>query len=402
MNKKITSLKSVVKSQKQKISSNCEEMLLKTFSEVPQALTRRMIMCKNHGKRFKYSEETISFALTLQFYSSKAYDYARKIFNFNLPHQAKIRKWYGKVSAEPGFTKPAFAALNYKVIEAEKLGSKVVLFDSENNAISWKYIVYLQKLQEDEGLRFGNKLRRVHINWRQQKLKVNLAAQAISSSVANAIEFCCKDLKLMQFQGDATVKFIRIFDRLFDILNSRNPFAKGYKSALKMSNKHIWDKFLDEAYDYISNLQDSSHRLLHTTRKTGFIGFLVAIKSIKQVKMFCKVIFISETCKLEGFGLSTIHDNLKRLETIQSFSDRKHPGCPTSWTKEKKAELTGLVNNRKGVSQKKRGIKFGVNQSTIGRQLKKMNIKYKKREKTPKYAIEQQIKAKKRSRKLVN
>ncbi|XP_065658682.1 uncharacterized protein LOC136083205 [Hydra vulgaris] len=48
------------------------------------------------------------------------------------------------------------------------------------------------------------------------------------------------------------------------------------------------------------------------------------------------------------------------------------------------------------------GIKFGVNQSTIGRQLKKMNIKYRKREKIPKYTIEQQIRPKKRSRKLVN
>ena len=104
----------------------------------------------------------------------------------------------------------------------------------------------------------------------------------------------------------------------------------------------------------------------------------------------------------EGFARSTIYDNLKRLETVQSFSDRKHPGRPTSWTREKKAELTRLVNYRKGVSQRKIGIKFGVNQSTIGRQLKKKNIKYRKREKTPKYTIEQQIKAKKRSRKLVN
>ena len=104
----------------------------------------------------------------------------------------------------------------------------------------------------------------------------------------------------------------------------------------------------------------------------------------------------------EGFARSTIYDNLKRLETVQSFSDRKHPGRPTFWTREKKAELTRLVNNRKGVSQRKMCIKFGVNQSTIGRQLKKINIKYRKREKTPKYTIEQQIKAKKRSRKLVN
>ncbi|XP_065665711.1 uncharacterized protein LOC136087134 [Hydra vulgaris] len=104
----------------------------------------------------------------------------------------------------------------------------------------------------------------------------------------------------------------------------------------------------------------------------------------------------------DGFAQSTIYDNLKRLETVQSFFDRKHPGRPTFWTREKKAELTRLVNNRKGVSHRKIGIKFGVNQSTIARQLKKMNIKYRKCEKTPKYTIEQQIKAKKRSRKLVN
>ncbi|XP_065652787.1 uncharacterized protein LOC136080106 [Hydra vulgaris] len=103
----------------------------------------------------------------------------------------------------------------------------------------------------------------------------------------------------------------------------------------------------------------------------------------KRLKMF-----------FEGFA--------RRLETVQSFSDRKHPGRPTSWTREKKAQLTRLVNNRKGVNQRKIGIKFGVNQSTIGRQLKKMKIKYRKREKTLKYTIEQQIKAKKRRRKLVN
>ena len=54
------------------------------------------------------------------------------------------------------------------------------------------------------------------------------------------------------------------------------------------------------------------------------------------------------------------------------------------------------------VSQRKFALKFGVNQSTIGHQLNKINIQYRKREKTPKYKIEQQVKAKKRSRKLDN
>ena len=84
----------------------------------------------------------------------------------------------------------------------------------------------LQKLQQSENLRHGNMLKMVHIQWKQQK--VNLAAQAISSSVADAIEYRSNELKIPQFQGmEATVKFIRVFDHLFDILNSRNPLAKG-------------------------------------------------------------------------------------------------------------------------------------------------------------------------------
>ena len=65
-------------------------------------------------------------------------------------------------------------------------------------------------------------------------------------------------------------------------------------------------------------------------------------------------------------------------------------------------KLKTLVNNQKGVSQRKLCLKFGINQSTIDHQFKKTNIKYRKCEKASKYTTEQQIKAKKRSRKLVN
>ena len=106
-----------------------------------------------------------------------------------------------------------------------------ILVDGENGKISWRYITELQKLQDKEGLRLANKLKQDHIRWYQQKMKVNLASQTISSSVADAIEYCATHLKMPQFEGSgATVKFIRTFDRLFDILNSRNPFARGYKS----------------------------------------------------------------------------------------------------------------------------------------------------------------------------
>ena len=159
------------------------------------------------------------------------------------------------------------------------------LVDSENNEIHWKYFVHLQDLQEKEGLRLANKLKKPHIQFSTQKMKVNLAAQVFSSSVADALEFCSKDLDLKEFHGcEATVKFIRIFDRLFDTLNSRNPWGKGYKAPLRVSNKHYWNTFLDDAYSYIYNLKNSNNvNMCETKRKTGFIGFLVAIKSFKGI-----------------------------------------------------------------------------------------------------------------------
>ena len=100
----------------------------------------------------------------------------------------------------------------------------------EGSKIYWNCVVELHKLQTSEGLRRGNKVKKAHIEWRQQKMKVNLAAQASSSSVADALQYCSDTLKLPQFQGStATVKFICIFDRLFDVLNSRNPLSKGFK-----------------------------------------------------------------------------------------------------------------------------------------------------------------------------
>ena len=113
-------------------------------------------------------------------------------------------------------------------------------------------------------------------------MKVKLAAQALSSSVANAIEFCNQVLKLPKFQGsEATVAFIRIIDRLFDILNSRNPCAKGFKAPLSFENHGDWGPFLDEAHDYVLNLKNSTGKYMHRTQqKTGYVGFVVAIESV--------------------------------------------------------------------------------------------------------------------------
>ncbi|KAL4136309.1 hypothetical protein QTP88_007857 [Uroleucon formosanum] len=60
----------------------------------------------------------------------------------------------------------------------------------------------------ESGLHSATKLRNRHIYYFREKMKVRLAVQTFSTSVANAILFCMNDLKLDNFQGaDATIEF---------------------------------------------------------------------------------------------------------------------------------------------------------------------------------------------------
>ena len=103
----------------------------------------------------------------------------------------------------------------------------IVLLDVNGEEIKLDYLVQLEKIQSKEGLRAGTKITERHINWTKQKMKVNLAAQTFSSSVADTLQFYRDDLNLASFaECGATVRFIHIIDRIFDLMNSRNPLAK--------------------------------------------------------------------------------------------------------------------------------------------------------------------------------
>ena len=50
----------------------------------------------------------------------------------------------------------------------------------------------LHEIQIKEGLKFANKLSNRHIEFQKLKMKVSIAAQTLSSSVADALEFLMK------------------------------------------------------------------------------------------------------------------------------------------------------------------------------------------------------------------
>lgn len=162
------------------------------------------------------------------------------------------------------------------------LAEKCCLVDSDNRYVKWEYIEKLHSLQQQEGLHLGNKLKNKHIEWMKNKMNVKLAAQLLSESVACSLEFCLHE-KLKEFEGcEPTIKFIRFFNRLFDILNSRNLKAYEWKCPMNNKNHKKYVDFLKEAKTYIMSLKQSNTYtcLLESNRKTGFLGFLVCIDSL--------------------------------------------------------------------------------------------------------------------------
>ena len=416
------------------------EVLKQAASQVPfelvQRLQKKVTQTIPHNE--KYPEELKSFALTLHFYSPKAYRFVRKVFDLSLPHESVLRKWCMNVDGSPGFTEQSFKQLEAKVLDEKKknkmvivhvtademaihkkvdfnsgsligcvdlgLGSSPddttpeatealvfmavgvnsawklplayflissltgdekaslmdtcvnklrdinvhvtgltvdalssnltmmgklgvtvdwkapdptffpsehldeplnVVFDpchmlklsrnaladlkvlknSKGKEIKWAFIELLHELQVEEGVHAANKLRKAHIEFHRQKMKVSLAAQVLSNSVADALKFCREELNLPKFAGsEATEEFIRIFNDAFDIMNSRNTFGKNLKAPMSISNEPQWMAVLQCTRDYILGLTLSDGvKLVESRRKAGFVGLIMNIKSLQNI-----------------------------------------------------------------------------------------------------------------------
>ena len=127
------------------------------------------------------------------------------------PNIAMLRSLGVNVDAEtpdPSFQHPADPSLRVSVFLDVCHMLKLLrgAFTSElmttpdGRVINWDYIKALNNLQEKEGLRLANKLKTSHVLWRNQKMNVKLAAQVFSCSVANALEYCNTNLKLLNFK----------------------------------------------------------------------------------------------------------------------------------------------------------------------------------------------------------
>ncbi|OXA63734.1 DNA transposase THAP9 [Folsomia candida] len=161
--------------------------------------------------------------------------------------------------------------------------------------ISFEHVENLQLLQEKEGIIAANKITTTHIQYQQKKMKVDLAVQVISRSVADAIRFCRVDLKIPEFRNSKPTEDLFIMlDKTFDILNSRNLGQRGQKSVIRGTNlierreflQHVAKEVLSMVYMELNKnrttgeIVKTKKWLCRSVRKRTGLGLVVSIKSI--------------------------------------------------------------------------------------------------------------------------
>ena len=164
------------------------------------------------------------------------------------------------------------------------LGDWKTMLDVNSGKIQWQHIVNLYQYQKNQGFNLANKLTKQHVMFDKNKMKVKYAVQVLSQSVANALLTMC-ELKIEQFDDvQPTVEYLKLFDSLYDIMNSRALSQQFSKAPLKEANEHSWKSIFENAVTYISNLKTPSGKtVLQSNRYAAFLGWLVNIKTINEL-----------------------------------------------------------------------------------------------------------------------
>lgn len=174
--------------------------------------------------------------------------------------------------------------------------------------IDWNFIRKINDIQYEEEMHCACKIRNRHVNFYNEKMKVFLAAQVLSSSTSFALQFLEHDINNVNFKGaSSTAKFCKVFNDIFDVLNAKNKFCKspGKNGITEKMLPELKQK-IDEWIDYIKKLEvnvtikprNSNKQkenindkcniinivrkpvITATTVKTGFVGFIICLTNL--------------------------------------------------------------------------------------------------------------------------
>ncbi|KAG8177606.1 hypothetical protein JTE90_004713 [Oedothorax gibbosus] len=323
--KKIKTLTDMINNLKSKSLINAK--LANSLKETYSNLSLDILKLKSGPQ--KYSNE--SFALSLYFYSPKAYDYIRKSLSLCLPHPCTVRRWYNVIDGRPGFTADALSALKYRLDVTPYKVYFAIMFDEMaiKKHLSWDgnsffgYSTLGADICSEESCEAKEALVfmavGLNVSWAipiayflvdgtSAQDKANLVTQAI-----NILHDLGGTVVSLTFDGTSTNLSTAetLGAKILDPLT-----CKGLKGALKESNKKVWEPFLKNALTYllqrcenreafISNKAKDTHPWIYLPhKKPSRFGLF---KQDLVEKLFQDLVFSSKINYLTAYKMSQDH-----------------------------------------------------------------------------------------------
>lgn len=172
------------------------------------------------------------------------------------------------------------------------LGNRETLYDNKNHKIEWRYIIELEKVSRNSIFGHTHKITKRHIQWKSREMHVRTAAETLSNSTADALEFLMNNSVEKFSSASETITFIRTINDIFDIMNSmqvNNNEQHSFKNAINLENHAEVFEFFKYAKSYLMSLQimipesRKRQKLIDSKVRTGFRGFLINIISISSM-----------------------------------------------------------------------------------------------------------------------
>ena len=151
----------------------------------------------------------------------------------------------------------------------------------------WRFIKSLVNFQAHHGLRLANKLTEAHVYFKEQKMKVYLASQVFSRSVANSLRWLHSQNQ-SGFTDDSvlsTAAFCEFINDLFDFFNCKRYYSKNsLVPRISKNTRQLWIPFLEVSQEALKSFEMiGGQKLINSRKKTGFLGFhqnCVALKHL--------------------------------------------------------------------------------------------------------------------------
>ena len=134
--------------------------------------------------------------------------------------------------------------------------AKFHLIDKDGKKIEWSYLEKLVEYQEKEKLHPETKIRRRHIQFQKEKMKVKLAAETFSTGTANGLLFM-KEYYPKEFGGvESTSRYCQTINDIFDFLNTRRKFGKNKtKDCITKENYKEMEDKVSGYIEYVKGLE---------------------------------------------------------------------------------------------------------------------------------------------------